>query len=359
MIAKGANVLLHDSHGQTPLHVAASKGHEGVIRVLALKGGVELLCMKSLADRTAADEAAFGGHKNAKKMLLQLADDMIHREKIQLQMTDISKTMTKTYAVNQNEPLTAEEYEKVVFNMLMCMLPSVGHDNETLEQKFVAEAHELICGEFGDAAHGYFKLMKVNENEVRNRAVDGVPSIFKEVRELEVDQGRDEVMEHLKYILDEHASEKLYPNGMRDKGRAGMTIDDFMEHEFVKKADLTKAQVVALRLYTTSAFKYINGPLRDPMRKEPHPLPVTVTLIAQGILNLRRIHGEANAVETTVLWRGLKNMTTSNEFGDKGGTEVRICKMFLISFFLFTAHRTLLRTMKQPKLCCVSDAMLF
>lgn len=51
--------------------------------------------------------------------------------------------------------------------------------------------------------------------------------------------------------------------------------------------------VLVLRLYTTAAFKVINGPLRElasKQRTEPHPLPVTVVLLEEAIGRLRILY---------------------------------------------------------------------
>lgn len=49
-------------------------------------------------------------------------------------------------------------------------------------------------------------------------------------------------------------------------------------------ADLDRPTVLALRLYTTSAFRSINKPLRDGRK---HPYPVLVSHIVNGITKLR------------------------------------------------------------------------
>lgn len=72
-----------------------------------------------------------------------------------------------------------------------------------------------------------------------------------------------------------------------------MSLDYFITHEKAVEADLAPAHVVALRFYTTHAFKYLNGPLRSHefgTAKYPHPLPITLTYISEGIKRLRAIH---------------------------------------------------------------------
>jgi hypothetical protein len=113
---------------------------------------------------------------------------------------------------------------------------------------------------------------------------------------------------------------------VRDRGHAGMRLGDFLRHPNCATAQLEEEEVVALRLYTTSAFQQINGPLRDEKRierGEPHPLPVTVMLIASGIRKLRAISAQSKeATQTAVLWRGMKNVKATDKFVKSGGTEV-------------------------------------
>mmetsp|Transcript_9652 Transcript_9652/g.29898 ORF Transcript_9652/g.29898 Transcript_9652/m.29898 type:complete len:201 (+) Transcript_9652:702-1304(+) len=116
-----------------------------------------------------------------------------------------------------------------------------------------------------------------------------------------------------------------------------MKLEDFMKHDNVEKAELTLPHVAALRLYTTLAFKYLNGPLRDQVdyydKQKPHPLPKTVAFISEGIKKLRAAYatrvaaGEIKA--KTCLWRGFKNVEISEDFmhaepngNYRGGTEL-------------------------------------
>lgn len=50
--------------------------------------------------------------------------------------------------------------------------------------------------------------------------------------------------------------------GMRDRGHDKWTLSHFMEQEPAIVGQLTRAEVAALRLYTMSTFRVINGPLR-------------------------------------------------------------------------------------------------
>jgi hypothetical protein len=68
--------------------------------------------------------------------------------------------------------------------------------------------------------------------------------------------------------------------------------------------------VLALRLYTTAAYKSLNAPLREhASRSGPHAFPVTVTLIAEGLKRLRTVAAQQDGAHTAgVLWRGVRNV---------------------------------------------------
>ena len=79
-----------------------------------------------------------------------------------------------------------------------------------------------------------------------------------------------------RYVVDDEASEKEFPQGVRDKGRAGRRLDDFERDPQAVIAGLKKPELAALRVYTSPAFPEINDPLRDQTRfreRRPHPLP--------------------------------------------------------------------------------------
>mmetsp|Transcript_47421 Transcript_47421/g.83774 ORF Transcript_47421/g.83774 Transcript_47421/m.83774 type:complete len:521 (+) Transcript_47421:131-1693(+) len=102
-----------------------------------------------------------------------------------------------------------------------------------------------------------------------------------------------EVEDWFDYVMHQNTSEKTFYNGVRDRGRGTVGLDFFVNHEVARQAQLDAAHVVALRLYTTHIFKFINGPLRSTMYgngKLPHPLPVTVMFISEGIKKLRSVY---------------------------------------------------------------------
>ncbi len=200
--------------------------------------------------------------------------------------------------------------------------------NEAAAERFATEPDDFICGQHKSATGGIYKLLKVDESMALRELSKGLQAIKDEVEAL----GDKQVSEELNYILNEPASVKQCHNGLRDKGHEGWTVESFVKHENATNAGLSEAEVVALRLYTTSAFKQINNPLRDKARSgagKPHPLPVTVICIINGIKKLRSL--DEHSTDTVILWRGLKNCKAKDEFVKYGGTEVHVQYMFASS----------------------------
>ena len=217
--------------------------------------------------------------------------------------------------------LSDEEY-KDMEHAILCAEPI---DAKVSERggRYAGNTKELICGEFQHAARGIFKFMNVDQDDVVKGAMQGVKAMEAEVAVL----GNKEVSEHLDYILYEASSEKEYENGVRDKGRNGMRLADFLKHENAKVSGLKEAEVAALRLYTTIAYKAINDNLRDQERiasGKPHPLPVTTYLIVEAIKKLRTVGADdgSEAVETVVLYRGMRDLVAGDKFIKMGGTEL-------------------------------------
>ena len=119
----------------------------------------------------------------------------------------------------------------------------------------------------------------------------------------------------------------------RADGR-GLCLADFAAHNEATSSGLSVAEVLALRLYTTAAFRTVNTRLRDAVASSgglsterktprPHPLPCTVAFLKDGLMKLRNTHVDrGQATEAIDLWRGLKDMTLSDAFVSAGGTEV-------------------------------------
>ena len=124
----------------------------------------------------------------------------------------------------------------------------------------------------------------------------------------------------LAYILYDVTSELEFFNGVRDRGRGGMTLDDFMQLKQVLEANLSRAMVVALRFYTSHSFAAINKALRENF--QPHPLPAIVMCINDGLRALRVLDAESDQATTNMeFYRGFTDTKVAEEFKTKGGTE--------------------------------------
>jgi len=211
-------------------------------------------------------------------------------------------------------PLLSIEESKMLKSTLADSDASLG------ETRFSAANAYFITGNPMEAVLGLPHYLKVDNKTLLDSQSHGVAAIEAEVR----DYGNEELEECLHYVLYEEISEKEFPNGIRDQGRTETSIEDFVNHPIAKRCNLDREHVVALRLYTTAAFKYINGPLRDLNSSEPHPLPVTVAFIAEGIRRLRAEFEVSGSAEDKFLWRGVKNTLIANDFVENkmGGTEL-------------------------------------
>ena len=110
------------------------------------------------------------------------------------------------------------------------------------------------------------------------------------------------------------------------KAAAAKKPTHFTSQRIARDAGLLPEEVQSLRIYTTFAYKYINNPLRDDNRYARHeqvPLPVVSHLAADAIKKLRGQRVRMGTPETNiVLWRGMRNMAVTENFLEKGGTEL-------------------------------------
>lgn len=125
--------------------------------------------------------------------------------------------------------------------------------------KFLSDPNDLIIGEFENAAGGLGELLCVDEDDLNGKMARGVEAMREEVEAL----GDTSLKFHFDYVVDETVSEMEFPQGTRDKGRAGYRINHFLNMPQAKTAGLKEADTVAMRIYTTPAFKYLNAPLRN------------------------------------------------------------------------------------------------
>ena len=211
------------------------------------------------------------------------------------------------------------------------MKKAAGEEIPVGDTKIFEPVYTLQTGLPATAARGLEDRMCVQA--VRSKYYDRIKAEVKgiqdEVNELTADPANSEEVGNvqeikalLHYILFEPTSEKRYKNGVRDHGRASMTLSDFMANPKVAAAGLIEAEVVAMRLYTTIAFLFMNGPLRDDSRHgrgEPCPLPVTTFFAWNGIKKLRGLHVGSGEMQ---LWRGMRNREIADCFMQQGGTEL-------------------------------------
>ena len=126
------------------------------------------------------------------------------------------------------------------------------------------------------------------------------------------------------YVLHERSEEKETKKGVRDKGHAGRTLQDFMACDEVKTSGLKIAELASMRFYTSQSFRSIIQHLRDVdesgnrPQQTPHPLPSIVENIVNGLKQLRQKDSESGT-DTKILWRGLSDRMLPADF--KFGTE--------------------------------------
>jgi hypothetical protein len=126
----------------------------------------------------------------------------------------------------------------------------------------------------------------------------------------------------LNYCLHEVSSEKVCFNGVRDKGRAGKTIDYFVGLPQATQTGMIKPEAVSLRFYSSHSFGAVTDPLRDPTRETEHPLATITYSIDQAIRKqLKWGAKDKDAASQKVYWRGFSDLKISDEFKERGGTE--------------------------------------
>ena len=102
-----------------------------------------------------------------------------------------------------------------------------------------------------------------------------------------------------------------------------MQLRDFCVHRFSSIAKLEEAHVVALRLYSTAAFRSINTPLRELAsgeRVEPHHLPVTVAFLDEGVKKLRAVMAGATPAPDTPTVTSMADVTLGERSAAGGST---------------------------------------
>ena len=174
------------------------------------------------------------------------------------------------------------------------------------------------------AAHGIWAALGLEQGGARGIAIvsDGVGEITREftTRGKHCDESDER---RFAYIFGQRAALLEQDNGVkRDIGHEGMALEDFLKQQDARKAKLTTAHVLALRLYTSNSYWRINSPLRVGCTEaNPHPHAATTYYIQDGIMKLRATRAHDAAAART-FWRGLEDMGMGDEFLRQGGTEM-------------------------------------
>jgi hypothetical protein len=225
---------------------------------------------------------------------------------------------------NKHPALSDEERKKIL---------SAVQSEEAVVQgsRFFEEPCQLKTGKPEDAAMGLRELMQTDEKKFFAHVMKGPDGIEMEAQELVNTSPKDgkEVLEIVDYVINQKTSEKKYANGIRDKGRSSVRPTYFLTHYNARDAKLTEGEVYSLRIYTMSAYKTINNPLRDDLRYDRHkpvPMPVVSYLADSAIRKLRAVRTRAgsssDSEKNVVLWRGMRNVQVSEAFIRDGGTEL-------------------------------------
>ena len=182
----------------------------------------------------------------------------------------------------------------------------------------------MIVGKPVTAARGIWAALGIEQSGKRCTSImsDGVAEITREFSKLSGHCDAGDIA-RFDYIFNQAAVLLVQDNGIkRDTGNEGMMLGDFVKQPDARKAQLTKAHVLALRLYTSNSYGRINWPLREGCSEEsPHPYAATTFYIHDAITKLRAARAD-DATAVRSFWRGLTDMTVSEEFMKQGGTEM-------------------------------------
>jgi hypothetical protein len=246
---------------------------------------------------------------------------------LELQQLPVSPPDTASPAIEHgnmmNTSATAGSAEENAGSPVSGSGTSLSLADSILSDKFQSDSKFLVFARVHDAIHGVAEAVGLGDPVVFSEGIrDGVKSIEAEFQQ----NGTAEDKRWLQYVLYEKARHRgPYPQeeGSEnvDVGHDGMLLAHFLAHRSASVALLTRAHVLALRLYTTACYRSINNALRE--RRKPHPLRWTVYFISQAISKLRVVTADMNTIDRPAfLWRGMKDVQVPAEFERRGGTEL-------------------------------------
>jgi hypothetical protein len=171
--------------------------------------------------------------------------------------------------------------------------------------KFIVPGKSIIVGSLADATAGIGSLLGVSDEQLAQYTLESVAAIEREF----MTRGT---------AADKNNYAKVLAGTFDD----GKTISALMQHKSTKVAKLQRHHIIALRLYTTSSYSSINGPMRKTPPMRPHPFTATTHFINEGIKKLRHVEAKTDAGhKQRTLWRGVHGLSLTEGFMDKGGTE--------------------------------------
>ena len=196
----------------------------------------------------------------------------------------------------------------------------------------------LVMGQPKDAALGISRYLNRTDEDIDKVIWAGMGRGMAAIEEEWAAAGTDDDRVCLEYVLHgragehdrrwKHAGDKMmdvFDNPANRDGRHGRGLSYFVQHPHARAAGLLPEHVVALRLYTTAAYRSINAPLRrsNEPGAAPHPFPVTVAYLTDGIKRLRAVHAVAeDAYDAGDYWRGMRDVEVLDDFYSGGGTEL-------------------------------------
>ena len=241
----------------------------------------------------------------------------------------IGKMTQKCWAHEMNERPT---FDKLLQDELV-LNASVQQDDGG---RFVAKSLQL--GHVLQALRGLHSYLGLDDATLAQQLAIGVDAIVNEIKR----SGTDEDRANLAYVLHGIACEETslpehvktscekgsyhggnLAEGDFDYGHDGMCFDDFMKLREVKVAQLDKAHVLALRLYTSTTYRSINTAIRKQL--QPNPFRMTIHYLSDGIRKLRavKVHAEPWAInEELLLYRGLRDVRVTDSLVKLGGCEL-------------------------------------
>ena len=285
--------------------------------------------------------------KNIAEMATRAADTALDLER-KMAKSNMRAAVSEPMKIMCKDGRERPAAEALIIIMKRIVADKIGF-NERTAGKFWWEQEKgtLMTGMPEAAALGLAHLLRVDEFDLFDKLGYGIKAIEDEFK----NHGTEDDLECLHYVLHEAAgtSTRQFANGIRDQGRSGETFQDFVNHEYSQRAKLRAPHVLALRMYTTAAYRSLNNPLRDQNRTVAHPFAATVFFLTDGIRRLRAIGaddeqegmkkqeekfkaggsrldpallGKDGFTASKDLWRGLRNMSASADFEIHGGSEM-------------------------------------